>query len=233
MAADTLEEQLVKYLTDAHSIEMQALAQMRSAPDLADDERLSTAFKQHEGETERHEQLVRDRLEALGAKPSRLRDAVMAVGGKGFVLFARSQPDTDGKLTTHAISYEHLELASYELLMRVASRAGDQETADVARTIRDEERAMAERLQASLDGSVEASPAQHPRDDLGKLVDKYLADAHAIEAQAEQLLSKAPSIGGDDAELTRLYEEHLDETREQKRLPEGRRAGRGAAAGPA
>jgi ferritin-like metal-binding protein YciE len=228
MSADTLEEQLVKYLTDAHSIEMQALAQMRSAPDLADDERLSTAFKEHEAETERHEQLVRERLEAHGAKPSRIKDAVMAVGGKGFVLFARSQPDTDGKLTTHAISYEHLELASYELLMRVASRAGDQETADVARTIRDEERAMAERLEASLDGSVEASLAQHPRDDLGKLVDKYLADAHAIEAQAEQLLSKAPSIGGDDAELTRLYEEHLDETREHKRLVEARLEARGS-----
>jgi ferritin-like metal-binding protein YciE len=228
MSADTLEEQLVKYLTDAHSIEMQALAQMRSAPDLADDERLSTAFKEHETETERHEQLVRERLEAHGAKPSRIKDAVMAVGGKGFVLFARSQPDTDGKLTTHAISYEHLELASYELLMRVASRAGDQETADVARTIRDEERAMAERLEASLDGSVEASLAQHPRDDLGKLVDKYLADAHAIEAQAEQLLSKAPSIGGDDAELTRLYEEHLDETREHKRLVEARLEARGS-----
>src|SRR4051794_24878563 len=228
MAAETLEDQLVKYLTDAHSIEEQALAQMRSAPDLAEDERLATAFKEHEAETERHERLVRERLEAHGAKPSRIKDAVMAVGGKGFVLFARSQPDTDGKLTTHAISYEHLELASYELLMRVASRAGDQETADVARTIRDEERAMAERLEASLDGSVEASLAQHPRDDLDKLVDKYLADAHAIEAQAEQLLSKAPSIGGNDAELTRLYEEHLDETREQKRLVEARLEARGS-----
>src|SRR3954468_10340871 len=118
---------------------------MRSAPDIADDPKLAQAFKQHEGETERHEQLVRDRLEALGAKPSRLKDAVMAVGGKGFVLFARSQPDTDGKLAMHAISYEHLELASYELLMRVAQRAGDTATADVARRIRDEERAMAER----------------------------------------------------------------------------------------
>ncbi|MEA2441722.1 MAG: hypothetical protein QOH76_3146 [Thermoleophilaceae bacterium] len=228
MAADTLEEQLVKYLTDAHSIEEQALAQMRSAPKLAEDAQLSAAFKEHEAETERHEQLVRERLEAHGAKPSKLKDVVMAVGGKGFVLFARSQPDTDGKLTTHAISYEHLELASYELLMRVAERAGDTATAEVARRIRDEERAMAERLEASLDGSTEASLARHPRDDLDKLVDKYLADAHAIEAQAEQLLSKAPDIGGNDAELVRLYEEHLEETREQKRLVEARLEARGS-----
>src|SRR4051812_28249497 len=228
MAADTLDEQLVKYLTDAHSIEEQALAQMRSAPDLADDQALATAFKEHEAETERHEQLVRERLEARGAKPSRLKDAVMALGGKGFVLFARSQPDTDGKLATHAISYEHLELASYELLMRVAERAGDSETAAAARSIRDEERAMAERLEASFDGTVAASLERHPRDDLDTLVDKYLADAHAIEAQAEQLLSKAPSIGGDDPELARLYEEHLDETREHKRLVEARLDARGS-----
>src|SRR3954452_11201572 len=107
MAADTLDEQLVKYLTDAHSIEEQALAQMRSAPKLAHDHRLAAAFREHEAETERHEQLVRERLEAHGAKPSKLKDAVMAVGGKGFVLFAKSQPDTTGKLTAHALSYEH------------------------------------------------------------------------------------------------------------------------------
>src|SRR5690242_21900822 len=102
MAAETLDEQLVKYLTDAHSIEEQALAQMRAAPGIAEDERLATAFKEHHAETERHEQLTRERLAAHGAKPSRLKDVVMAVGGKGFVLFARSQPDTDGKLATHA-----------------------------------------------------------------------------------------------------------------------------------
>src|SRR5256885_1748560 len=74
MAADTLEEQVVKYLTDAHGIEVQALAQMRSAPSLASDPGLSQAFAAHEKETERHEQLVRSRLDALGASPSRLKD---------------------------------------------------------------------------------------------------------------------------------------------------------------
>src|SRR3954463_15927970 len=228
MAADTLEEQLVKYLTDAHSIEVQGLAQMRPAPSLASGPGGSPAFSDHEKETERHEQLVRSRLEAHGASPSRVKDAVMAVGGKGFVLFARSQPDTDGKLATHALSYEHLELASYELLSRVADRAGDAETASVARTIRDEEQAMADRLESAFDGSVEASLDKHPRSDLDKLVDKYLGDAHALEAQAEQLLSRAPSIGGTDPELVRLYEDHLDETRGHKRLVEERLEARGS-----
>src|SRR5438552_11001924 len=52
MASDSLQDQLVKYLTDAHSIEEQALQQMRAAPDIAADDRLAQAFRQHLTETE-------------------------------------------------------------------------------------------------------------------------------------------------------------------------------------
>jgi hypothetical protein len=71
---------------------------------------------------------------------AQLKDTIMKVGGAGFVLFAKSQPDTPGKLTANAYSFEHLELASYELLLRAAERAGDAETAEVARRIRDRRR---------------------------------------------------------------------------------------------
>ena len=217
MTTRPIDEQLIKYLTDAHSIEEQALVQMRAAPDLAGDPRLADAFRAHLTETERHERLVRERLDAHGASPSKLKDAVMAVGGKGFVLFARSQPDTPGKLTAHALSYEHLELASYELLMRVARRAGDEETAAIAERIRDEEAAMAQRLEDSTDAAVEASLREQDPDDLDTQLVKYLSDAHAIEQQAIQLLERAPKISGETA-LAHVYEEHLDETREHSEL---------------
>src|SRR4051812_17781313 len=118
----SIDEQLVRYLTDAHSIEEQALAQLRTAPDIAGDPQLAEIFRTHLAETEGQERLVRERLEARGGSPSKLKDAAMAAGGKGFILFARSQQDTPGKLAAHAFSYEHLELAGYELLMRVAER---------------------------------------------------------------------------------------------------------------
>ena len=210
-------EQLVKYLTDAHSIEEQALAQLRTAPEIAGDPQLAGLFADHLRETEQQERLVRARLEAHGASPSKLKDTVMAAGGKGFVLFARSQPDTPGKLTAHAISYENLELAGYELLARVAERAGDQETAEVARQIRDQEHAMSERLQGALDRAVDASLRDQSPDDVRDQLKKYLADAHAIEAQAIELLSKGEDIAG-DPELARLYAEHLEETRDQQAL---------------
>ena len=208
-------EQLVKYLTDAHAIEEQALAQLRSAPEIAGDPELSRLFAEHEVETEDQERLVRARLEAHDASPSKLKDAVMAAGGKGFVLFARAQPDTPGKLAAHAISYENLEVAAYELLGRVAERAGDTETAEVARRIRTQELAMSDRLLAELDRAVDASLQAQQPDDLREQLCKYLADVHAIEAQAIGLLKKSQDIAG-DRELARVYAQHLEETRDQQ-----------------
>jgi ferritin-like metal-binding protein YciE len=213
----TLTEQLTKYLTDAHSIEEQALVQLRVAPRMAGDPQLAEAYRLHLAETEDHERLIRERLEAHDAAPSKVKDLVMQAGGVGFALFARAQPDTPGKLAAHAYSYEHLELASYELLARVAERAGDAETAAVARDIREQERAMGERLEASFDRAAQAALADKGADDPREDVVKYLADAHAIEAQAIELLERGTKIAGDD-ELAAIYREHLDETREQQRL---------------
>ena len=218
--SDTLDEQLIKYLTDAHSIESQALAQMRTAPKIAGDPAIAEAFARHLGETEEHERLVSERLEARGGSPNAVKEAIMRLGGKGFILFARSQPDTPGKLVAHAYSYEHLELASYELLIRVAERAGDDETAAVGRRVRDQEAAMAERLEQLFDAAAEASLSARDPDDLEKRLVKYLTDAHGIESQAEQLLKRGRKIAGDD-QLAALYAQHLDETRgQQVRLEE-------------
>ena len=226
MTADTLDEQLDKYLADAHSIEEQALQQLRGAPDSAGDAELAGLFRQHLTETEGHERAVRERLEARGASPSKLKDLLMRVGGAGFLLFAQAQPDTPGKLAAHAFSYEHMELAAYDLLARVAERAGDAETAETARRIRAEEQRMADRLASAFDRAVDASLREVGPDDLDEQLNKYLADAHAIEAQAIELLEKGPDLAG-DPQLARLYSEHLEETRAHQRLIDERLAGRG------
>jgi len=218
---DDIHEQLTKYLTDAHSIEVQALAQLRTAPDLAGDPELAGSFREHLRETEGHERLIREALEARGAKPSRTKDAVMAVGGKGFLLFARLQPDTPGKLHAHALSYEGLELGSYELLARVAERAGETGVVETANRIADEEREMMQRLEAGFDRAVEASLREVDPDDLQEQLRKYLADAHAIEEQAIALLERGPKLAGDER-LAQIYAEHLDETRDHAELVQER-----------
>ena len=206
------DEQLVKYLADVHSIELQALAQMRAAPKIAGDERLRQAFEQHLVETEDQERRVRERLEALGAKPSKLKDAAGTAGGWAMVAFAPSQPDTPGKLTMHAYSYEHMELAAYELLRRLAERAGDEETARMAADIGAEEQRMAERLEQSFDAAVEASLAGVEADRLDAPLLAYLRDVHALEGQANQLLEAGAKRVADE-ELEAAFREHLKETR--------------------
>ena len=221
MTTSTIDEQLTKYLTDVHSIEQQALAQMRSAPKLAGDPEVAEAFARHLEETEGHEARVRERLEVRAASPSTVKDLVGTITGKGFVAFARSQPDTPGKLVTHAFSYEHMELAAYDLLSRVADRAGDTDTAQVARHILQQEQAMAERLSGLFDRATDAAMREVAPDDIDDQLDSYLADAHAIEAQAIRLLGRGPKLAG-TAELAALYEEHLAETEQHQQMIEHR-----------
>ena len=206
------DEQIVKYLADLHSIELQALAQLRAAPKIAGEGRLAEAFEQHLSETEEQERRVRERLEALGGRPSKLKDAAGSAGGWAMAAFAASQPDTPGKLTMHAFSYEHMELAAYELLRRLAERAGDEETARMAREIAAEEEAMAGRLADSFDAAVDASLEGADPEGVNSSLLSYLRDAHALEGQAIELL-EAGAERVDDEQLEAAFREHLEQTR--------------------
>ena len=117
-----------------------------------------------------------------------------------------------------------MELAAYDLLERVAIRAGDEATASVAREIRAEEEAMAIRIGESWDKTVAASvrdrdPAEH--------IDDYLADAHALEAQANALLDKGPKLAA-GTPLAAVLETHHAETQRHSELLERRLDERGS-----
>ena len=221
MATRTLDDRLTKYLIDVHSIEVQALAQMKAAPDLAGDDRLARTFAEHLEETREHERLVREQLEERGADTSTLMDIAGRVGGWAMIAFARLNPDTPGKLTAHAFSYEHMELAAYELLRRVAERAGDDDVVELARTVGAQERAMGQRLAACFDTAVAASLREKGAEDIESELVSYLTDAHAIEAQSLKLLEAAPALAG-AGELAQVLQKHLDETRGQQCMIEAR-----------
>jgi ferritin-like metal-binding protein YciE len=151
MTTEDLQQQLVKYLEDVHSTEQNAISQLRDGADSTDDRELASALRQHLAETEEHERLISERLEAYGASPSSLKDTAQKGVAKLTGMLANAAPDTSGKLAIQAYSFEHLEIASYRMLRQVARRAGDEQTVAVAERILIQEEAAAERIGGLLE----------------------------------------------------------------------------------
>jgi ferritin-like metal-binding protein YciE len=127
------------------------------SPKLAGTEELATAYEEHRTQTERHSRLVEECLQARGAKSSSLKDAAMKLGALNWGTFFGAQVDTPAKLAGFAYAFEHLEVAAYELLQRVARRADDSDTVAVAGEVLLEERAAGAHIHAMFDQALEAS----------------------------------------------------------------------------
>jgi ferritin-like metal-binding protein YciE len=155
-----IEQQLIKYIEDAHAVEQHMLRALDGLISTTKDPEMRTHLEHHKEETERHRALLEQRLEAHGQSPSIVKDAgsIFAALSKGLLDAART--DNAGKNLRDGFVAEHLEIASYELLERVAQLAGDDQTAAVARRNRADEEAMVEKIRASWDRGVVESLAQ-------------------------------------------------------------------------
>jgi ferritin-like metal-binding protein YciE len=219
--------QIVKYLADVHSVELQALAQMQLAPRVLADAQLAEVFREHRRETEEHERVVHEQLRSHGARSSAVKDLAGRVGGWGMILFARMNPDTAGKLVAHAFSYEHMELAAYELLRRVAERGEEPAVAKAAGLIGRQEQLMADRLQRQWPRAVDVALREKGSVNLDVEIVKYLRDAHALESQSLQLLRTGRSVVGEPT-LSEVFTRHETQTREHGQLLGARLAELGA-----
>jgi ferritin-like metal-binding protein YciE len=155
--ADDLDEEILKYLRDAHGLESQAIQMLQAGPKIAEYDELARLFEEHLEETREHQRLVGERLEALGSKPSRFQSGAMAFQALNLGAFFKAQPDSPAKLGGFAYAFEALETGAYELLTRTARRAGDEETAAMAEQILANERETAERVAGTWDAAVDAA----------------------------------------------------------------------------
>jgi len=130
---------------------------LESMIETTDDEQIKQELRAHRDQTEQQSERLRGRLEAHGASPSTVREAGGTIGAlmKGVVDLARSEKA--GRNARDGYATEHMEIAAYQLLERVASVAGDEETAEAARLNRADEERMAKEFDANWDKFAELS----------------------------------------------------------------------------
>jgi ferritin-like metal-binding protein YciE len=157
MASQQLEDQLVKHIDEALAMEQNVLRMLDGMIETTEDEEIKNELRQHKLETEQHAERLEKRLAAHDASPSTMREAAGIMGAlmKGVVDIVRGE--SAGRNARDGYATEHLEIASYELLERVAQAAGDEETAEVARQNRADEEKMAKKIEANWDRFAELS----------------------------------------------------------------------------
>ena len=150
-AADSIQAQLVKHIDEAIAMEQNVLRMLDSMISTTKDEEIKEELRAHKAQTQAQSDRLQARLEAHGATPSMVREAGGILGAlmKGVVDVARGEKA--GRNARDGYATEHMEIAAYQLLERVAERAGDPETAEVARRNRAEEEEMARKLDAHWD----------------------------------------------------------------------------------
>jgi ferritin-like metal-binding protein YciE len=151
MADTKLQRKLVDHVQDAHAMEQTVSTMLDSMIATTEDPEITEMLKQHKRQTQEHERRLRERLDAMGAGTS----ATRSVGGLGAALFKGvgdvARTDKPAKNARDGFMTEHMEIAAYELLERLAKKAGDEQTAEVARLNRADEQAMAKKIQSNWD----------------------------------------------------------------------------------
>jgi ferritin-like metal-binding protein YciE len=124
------------------------------------DKQIKRDLQLHKKQTQRHEERLRERLEKLGRGPSTRKEAQSMIGALMKGVGDQVRGDKAGKNARDGFVTEHMEIAAYELLERLAERAGDTRTATVARQNKREEEAMARKIAAKWDKYVDLTLAE-------------------------------------------------------------------------
>ena len=148
MASEQLKEQLGKHIDEAYAMEQSVLRMLDGMIDTTTDPQILDLLEYHRGETQAQARRLKERLVAHGSSPSLLREAGGVIGALAKLPLDFVRREKAGRNARDAFATEHLEIAAYHLLERIARNAGDFETVAAAKMNRGEEEAMA----AKLDG---------------------------------------------------------------------------------
>jgi ferritin-like metal-binding protein YciE len=151
MGETNMEDMLVSYMRDAHAMEKNVHKMLQSLVSTTDEPEIKAAMEHHLEETQRHEELLRARLEQKGADVTAVKDIPAMLGAMAKSIGDMIRSDKPGKNARDAYVTESLEIAAYELLERLADRCGDSATAAIARSNKAEELAMRSKIEQNWD----------------------------------------------------------------------------------
>jgi len=152
-----MKDQLVKHIDEAHAMEQNVLRMLDGMIADTDDPGILDALEHHKMQTQGHADRMAQRLEAHNATPSAVKQLGGVLGALAKLPLDFVRGEKAGRNARDAYATEHLEIGSYELLRRVAQKAGDDETAAAAQEIIEEERAMAMFIEQNWDRFAELS----------------------------------------------------------------------------
>ena len=153
----TVNEELVKHIDEAHAMEQNVLRMLDGMISTTDDPDILRELEHHKLETEGHAERMKARLAAHGATPSMVKQAGGILGALAKMPLDMVRGDKAGRNARDGYATEHMEIASYELLKRVAQRAGDEETVTACDEIIAQERAFADTISSNWDRFAELS----------------------------------------------------------------------------
>jgi ferritin-like metal-binding protein YciE len=151
MPETDIKDKLVSYISDAVALEQNVEQMLGGMISTTEDGAMRGRLEQHRDETRQQIERLRGRLEANGASESTMKNMAAKAGAAMKGMMDMSRGDKAGKNARDGYATEHMEIAAYQLLERVATMAGDAETAAVARTNRAEEEDMAHFIAAHWD----------------------------------------------------------------------------------
>lgn len=146
-----VQKTVIDWLRDAHAMEMQSEKLLKGEVDrLKGYPQLRQGLEQHLHQTRAQQQRLEKHLDHLGAKPSTLKDAAGKIVALGQTLSGLVMSDEVIKSTMSIYVFEHMEIASYEILVASAKHMGDSATQELCEELLAEEVAMADWLKQNL-----------------------------------------------------------------------------------
>ncbi len=204
----TPEQKVLQYLGEAHASEVGLVSVLRSQIAMTPRGSYRDGLETHLGETQKHARRVRERLGELGQGRNPLQVFVgfaevlvsqsLALSKTPFDLLRGSGGEEKVlKNAKDACATEALEIATYTALERLASSVGDEQTAKLAASIRDDEERMLERIMREIpkltDKVVGAELEGKPSYDIAQTgaADSAREAAHQVQRTARQTRTRA------------------------------------------